>query len=230
MIPAPADENRATLEVRLAEALKFLGHDAREGHSSTLALLELQRIRPEPMTLAQLAERITANARKSLAAIDDFVDLSRARGQALRLDRIDLLDLLIEAVADAWPIANAQGVRIQVAEQRDVVMGWADRELVTSALAKLLRDAIAKSPRGSAIGCALGEERQGCEFRIDAPAARGGAEPGAPADPGRGGARPTAGIVLAQAVAERHRGSVQVDASSEERSVLRLWLPAQAPQ
>ena len=66
-------------EADLREALSFLSHNAREGHSTTLALLELQRIKPDPMAMPDLIDRVERNARKSLAAIDDFMDLARAR-------------------------------------------------------------------------------------------------------------------------------------------------------
>jgi signal transduction histidine kinase len=226
---SPADEI-ASLEARLAEALKFLGHDAREGHSSTLALLELQRIKPDPMSPAQLAERVETNARKSLATIDDFTDLARARSQPLRLEELDLVDLLVEVVADAWPIASRGGIRIQVAEHPEAMMGWADRELLAGALAKLLRDAVSKAVRGADIGCTLREDTQGWEFEIDAPAESAAALPAEP-DPKearRAALQPSAGVLLGRAVAERHGGAVKVDPPAEGRGSLRLRLPARA--
>ena len=146
-----------TPEAQLREALSFLGHNAREGHSSTLALLELQRIKPDPMGLADLVDRVERNARKSLAAIDDFMDMAGARAQPLRSDEIDLADLLIELVADAWSLASRHGVRVQIASSLETAPLVADRELLASALAKLLRDAAARTPRGVDLQCALAE-------------------------------------------------------------------------
>ncbi len=91
--PPDSPDVGSSLETDLREALSLLSHNAREGHSSTLALQELQRILPEPMATPALIERIERNARKSLAAIDDFMDVVAARTRPLRFEEIDLADL-----------------------------------------------------------------------------------------------------------------------------------------
>ena len=227
--PAPPDANAriVELEARLAEALRFLGHDAREGHSSTLALLELQRIKSEPMTLPQFAERVEANARKSLAAIDDFADLARARGQALQPEAVDLLDLLVEVVADAWPVASQRGVRIQIGEHPDVVMGRADPEWLRIALTKLLRDLVARARTGTDIGCLLRADASAVTFEF---ATAGTAGDDAPPSELRRAARLSSGLLLAQTVAERHGGGMLTDRETPGRLVIRLSLPGRAAQ
>lgn len=67
---------------QLREALRFLAHDAREGHSSTLALLDLRRANAESALPNQLVLRIERNALRSLSRIDDFLALARARSPA----------------------------------------------------------------------------------------------------------------------------------------------------
>ena len=220
--PDPAAQI-AMLETRLAEALRFLGHDAREGHSSTLALLELQRIKAEPMTLSQFAERVEANARKSLAAIDDFADLARARGQVLQLAEVDLLDLLVEVVAEAWPAASQGGVRIQLGEHPEVIMGTADAELLRNALAKLVRDLVARARAGNDIVCTLNPTATGPVFEFST-TTRGSVE-AAPSE-ARRAARLSPGLLLAQVVAERHGGALHSDVSSSRQVVIRLSLSA----
>mgnify|MGYP001576539655 CR=1 FL=1 len=128
MSPSPdrTSDDTPSPESELREALRFLGHDAREGHSSTLALLELQRIKPDPMAMAELVERVERNARRSLAAIDDFMDMAAARSQPLRHEEIDLADLLIELVADAWSLASRHGIRVQVVSSVDTAPMRAD--------------------------------------------------------------------------------------------------------
>ena len=221
--PAAPEARIAELEARLAEALRFLGHDAREGHSSTLALLELQRIKAEPMTLAQFALRVEANARKSLAAIDDFAELARVRGQAPQRVEVDLVDLLVEVVADAWPVASQRGVRIQIAEHPEVVMSRADPAWVRSALAKLLRDLVARARAGTDIGCTLRAEPSGAVFEFATPLPA--ADEVAPSELRRA-ARLSSGLVLAQAVAERHGGGMHTDAGTPGRVVIGLSFPS----
>ena len=217
------DARVVQLEARLAEALRFLGHDAREGHSSTLALLELQRIKAEPMSLAQFAQRVEANALKSLAAIDDFADLARVRGQVLQPLDIDLLDLLVEVVADAWPMASRRGVRIQIAAHPEVVMGRADPEWVRNALGKLLRDLVARASSGTDIGCASRLEADGAAFEFVAPALTGDT---APPSELRRASRLSPGLLLAQAVADRHGGGLRTDTGTPGRVVICLSFPA----
>jgi len=102
---------------QLREALRFLAHAAREGHSSTLALLELHGV--EPMAAGELAQRIERNARRSLVRIDDFVVFARARLQPLKPEELDLLDLLFDAIAEAWHDGNERGVRLKVVDAPD---------------------------------------------------------------------------------------------------------------
>lgn len=213
----------------LAEALKFLGHDAREGHSSTLALLELQRIKPDPLALPQLIERVEQNARRALVAIDDFMDVMHARSDALRLEELDLGDLLVEVVADAWTMASQQGARVLVVPGGpEQIVGHADRELLGGALAKLLRDAIAAAPRGAVLSCALREApldgAAAVVFEIAVPAPAVG---GAPAWPARRAPRVPAGLALAQVVAARHGGSLTL-APGDRWQTFRLHLPLAA--
>jgi signal transduction histidine kinase len=220
---------RDVVQGRLREALSFLGHNAREGHSSTLALLELQRIRPDPMAMAELSERVERNARKSLAAIDDFMDLSAARTAALRIEEIDLADLLVEVVADAWSLASRHGIRVLVAAGPETAPARADRELLAGALAKLLRDVAARTPRGVDVHCALGETDEDWVIEVkDLGAAvhlgaRQGASPwdgSVPADE-----RIAPGLALVQIVTERHAGWMRIESDGGQRQTLRIGLP-----
>lgn len=209
----PAD-HIAALEAMLAQALRFLGHDVREGHSSTLALLELQRVKAEPMTLAQLSARIEGNARRALAAIDAFTELARARTRPLRLEEVNLADLLIEAVADVWEGANRRGVRLKVRAHHDDVPGRADRELVGRALACLLQAAAEHALRGSEIGCTVRADVQGWLVEIDGPASAA-----AQSDDASLG---TPSRLLARAAAERHGGGLQVEITDSGEVVERV--------
>lgn len=221
--PRPADggdpaDRIAALEASLAQALRFLGHDAREGHSSTLALLELQRVKAEPMTVAQLSARIEDNARRSLAAIDAFTELARARTRPLRLEDVNLADLLLEAAADVWESANRRGVRLKVRTHHDDVPGRADRELLGRALACLLQSASERAARGSDVGCAVRADAEGWFVEID-----GAAEPASPAPLHPDGAAhlPPAQLFV-RVVAERHGGGLQVEITGSGEVVERV--------
>ncbi|MDP9044347.1 MAG: hypothetical protein M3O01_06015 [Pseudomonadota bacterium] len=217
--PTPtSDERLRTLETVLADALKFLGHDAREGHSSTLALLELQRVKADPMPAAVLSQRLEANARKALAAIDDFAELARARTRPLRLEEVDLVDLVGEAVADAWAGAAQRGVRVQVRMRPDAVPGRADREMLAAALTKLLAAAVVDAERRGDIVCDLLADPSGWCFELEGPASLDRGPPDA-------SAAPPPAMALARVVAQRHGGHFEVVSPGQEREICRLSLP-----
>ena len=224
-----ASTETGTSDALLREALSFLGHNAREGHSSTLALLELQRIKTDPLGMAELVERVERNARKSLAAIDDFMDLNAARTQALRVEDIDLADLLVEVVADAWSLASRHGIRVLITSAIDNAPARADRELLAGALAKLLRDVAARTPRGVDVHCALiaapGEwivevEDPGAPSAMTAAAERSPWDSKLPPED-----RPGPGLALAQVVAQRHGGWMAVEQGLSQGRILRFGLP-----
>ena len=214
----------ALLQQRLTEALKFLSHDVREGHSSTLALLELQRIKSDPMPMGQLIERVERNARRSLAAIDDFLDVARSRLQPLRADEIDLADLLVEVVADAWSPARLRGIRVHVVDTPEVVTGWGDRELISGAIAKLLRDVVARTADGADLQCSVQPEPSGWRIEIDDPGYVPEPPKTLPKEVARR-ERAEPGLLLAKLVAERHGGSVELLPRPDQGRRVVLHLP-----
>jgi len=227
--PSDAPDVGSSLQTDLREALSFLSHNAREGHSSTLALLELQRIKPDPMATPDLIDRVERNARKSLAAIDDFMDMVAARTQTLRVEEIDLADLLVELVADAWSLASRNGIRVQIASSVESAPVRVDRELLASAIAKVLRDAAARTPRGVEVLCALADNQREWIIEIG--------DPGAPETPPQAAdtspwdsklppeERVGPGLALAQVVAQRHGGWVRIEIKPAAGRVIKLALP-----
>lgn len=152
---------------QLREALCFLAHDAREGHSSTLALLELHRVSGKPVLPNELAQRIERNSLRALTRIDDFVVFARARSQPINAQELDLLDLLYDAVAEAWQAGDERGVRLRVADVPDEAVLQADRCLLRSAMAKLLQHALGRARRGSELVCAVHELPQAWSVEVD---------------------------------------------------------------
>ena len=208
------------LAEQLREALRFLSHSAREGHSSTLALLELHRV--EPMAAGELVQRIERNARRSLTRIDDFVAFARARSQPLNAEELDLLDLLFDAVAAAWHASNECGVRLKVVDAPDDALLRADRGLLRSAFARLLQRALDRARRGSELMCAVREVPQAWSIEVDevpgGPAAALQAATVAPVETGHGWA-------LVELVARRMGGAVKQWDEPGQGVRLRVTLP-----
>jgi signal transduction histidine kinase len=215
----PARTDPATAEEQLENALDFLGHDARAGHSSTLALLALARLRTDPPEWPALLDRIESNAVHALNTIDDFADQIRARRQALRLDAFEWTDLLVDVVADAWVDAQQKGVRIRITPESASVVGRGDRKLLAAALAKLVRDAVSAAKTASEIQCRVSVEGSDGVFEIVEERV-----PSTPDEPTSTTRKVDSGLLFARGVAERHGGTIAQRIDRQRRHT-RLSVP-----
>ena len=134
-------------------ALRFISHDMRSPQSSILALLEVQRLRPDLPMHADTLGRIERHARRTLDLAEEFVQLARAESSAYRLETVNLTDLVDEAVDDVWPQAQARHIDLDV--QRPTAPAWceADRGLLTRAIANLLVNAVKYGHEHTTVHC-----------------------------------------------------------------------------
>lgn len=202
------------------EALRFLSHDMRSPQASILTLLEMHADDAQSITVPVLTERIGRYARRTLNLADDFLRLARAeRVKPDDFESLDLVELMQDAVDQAWVSASARNIHIEpcAADTEALVRG--DRDLLTRALANLLSNAIKYSPAGTRITCQVSDlgdhwaaevTDQGYGIaesdmpRLFTRFARLRTE-GQPAESGIG-----LGLVFVKTVAERHGGSVGV--------------------
>ena len=154
------------IAAQLHEALGFLSHDAREGHSSTLALLELYRVRAGAMPASELVQRLERHVRRSLARIDDFVAYAQARSQALQIETVDLHELLRDALAAARHAGSERGLTLQLTAPRAAPVA-ADRSLLREAIARLLQHALDRGRHGSELVCTLRELPRAWSIEVD---------------------------------------------------------------
>jgi signal transduction histidine kinase len=217
--PPPGDD----IAEQLREALRFLSHDAREGHSSALALLELQRVRADSMQGGELAQRIERNARRSLTRIDDFVAFARARLQPLASEEFDLPDLLFDAVAEAWQAGNERGVRLKVGDAPPEGVLHTDKPLLRAAIVRLLQHALEHSRRGSDLVCSLREMPQAWSIEIDETRAADVA--GQHIEASEPVSESQYGWALVELVASRLGGAVRRSDEPEKGVRLRVTLP-----
>ncbi|MDR6536283.1 CHASE2 domain-containing protein [Variovorax soli] len=224
-------------EIRQAQrqrdhAMRFLSHDMRAPLASILTLLSLQRQSPSAMTQPQFHDRIERHARKALGLADDFTQLVRAQSSSYRVERYNLVDVLLECVDDAWEATRRHGVRITMAPSPEEAHSVIDRELVARAIGNLLGNALKFSPAGSSITCAveplplewavlvqdqgegIGEELQA---RLFEPFSRG-----TTGDNVEGAGL---GLAFVKTVAQRHGGKVLLDSAPARGSAFRLVLP-----
>lgn len=136
-------------------ALRFISHDMRSPQASILALLEVQRMNPQQPMQPETLGRIERHARRTLDLAEEFVQLARAESSTYRLDTVNLVDLLDEAVDEVWPQAQAQRVNLLVVRPDAPALCDADRGLLTRAIANLLGNAVKYGGEGTEVLCAV---------------------------------------------------------------------------
>ena len=214
---ASAADDRALLD----DAIRFLGHDAREGHSSTLALLELHRLAPGRLPADELVRRLESVARRALDTIDDFAALAQARRRPLQRRGCDAGTLLGDAADAVWREADAAGVKVRVAAAAGELEVEADRDLFAIAFVRLLRDALSGAPAATEVHCAAW--CQGAEAGVEVVDA-------VPEVLRAAGDAPRPGVLLAGVVAARHGGMVELDIVQGRRRVRVRWPAAATPR
>lgn len=149
-----ADISILTAAMRQREqALQLLTHDMRSPQTSILALLATT-----PDVPPELAERITAYAKRTLALADGFVQLARAEVTPVILEPVDLADIAIEAIDEVWPQSVQRKIKIQQVGGETPLLVLGDRGVLARTLVNLLGNALKYSPEGSAITVALSEQ------------------------------------------------------------------------
>jgi signal transduction histidine kinase len=216
------------------ETLQLLSHDMRSPQSAILATLTHPEFQGAP---AGLRQRIEAHARRTLEMADAFVRLAKAESARYALEAIDLGHVLQDAVDAVWPLAQAAGVKVDLAVGDHEYVVLADRGLLTRAIVNLLDNAVKFSPAGERVGCRLrsavrnGSPAVVCEIADRA----GGMGQAELADlfrrfaPSRGSLRGSAGVglglALVQTVVARHGGDIACDSVEGCGTTFTIVLP-----
>jgi len=146
------------------EYMAFLSHDMRSPQVSIIALLELAKLAPERAP-GDLAERIEAHARKTLALADDFVHLARAEEKdPSSFTPVDLAAVLREAVEEQGTLAAKKFITIETGAAEEGQMVAGDRQLLVRTVSNLLSNAIKYSFGGKVIHCSV--TRQGDDSEL----------------------------------------------------------------
>ncbi|MGE0098663.1 MAG: CHASE2 domain-containing protein [Hydrogenophaga sp.] len=214
-------------------ALRFISHDMRSPQSSILALLEVQRMNPQATVSTDMLERIERHAHRTLDLAEEFVQLARAESSTYRMETVDLVDLLDEAVDDVWPQAQARHVVFQVQRPDTPALCEADRGLLTRAIANLLVNAVKYGHQNASVHCAV--QRLDTGWRLSIANEGAGLQPEqlqslfqqfARLDPDQSATRGVGlGLVFVRTVVERHGGRVDVTSSPGQGTTFHFTLP-----
>jgi CHASE2 domain-containing sensor protein/signal transduction histidine kinase len=214
-------------------ALRFISHDMRSPQSSILALLEVQRMNPQAPVPADMLERIERHAHRTLDLAEEFVQLARAESSTYRMQTVDLVDLLDEAVDDVWPQAQTRGVAFDVQRPDAPALCQADKGLLTRAIANLLVNAVKYGQPDASVHCAVRRTEAGWHLSITNEGA--GLQPEqlqslfqqfARLDPDQSATRGVGlGLVFVRTVVERHGGRIEVNSRPGQGTTFHFTLP-----
>jgi signal transduction histidine kinase len=215
-----------------------LSHDFRGPLSNAINYVDLIRRDAEPGQHGHFAGRALYNLRRIDRMIQELLDASRANagvGITLNLERVEAGSLAREVIGD---LTLRAGDRF-VLEAKEPVHGWWDPERVKQALNNLLENAVKYGAEDSRITC-----RVGCTAGRLFLSVHNLGEPIPPEtipvlfQPFRralSAERSTKsgwglGLVMVQAIAEAHGGSVAVESSASEGTVFTLDILCDARQ
>jgi signal transduction histidine kinase len=116
------------------EALRFISHDIREPSAAILTVLELSRADPSMLSQDVMHQRIEQHARTCLALADGFVTLARAEAQPFKPEMLDLLELGMQTVDNAWASARRKGVSVAFETELEEAPFTGDRDLLSRAM------------------------------------------------------------------------------------------------
>jgi PAS domain S-box-containing protein len=139
---------------RKDEFLATLAHELRNPLAPICMGLELLRTSAgDPHALEEVRSMMHRQARHMVRLIDDLLDVSRiTRGKLeLRKDRVELADIVRDAIASTRPLLDASGHRLTVRLPDDPLALYADANRLTQVLANLLNNAAKYTPQGGRI-------------------------------------------------------------------------------
>lgn len=148
---------RATDRVK-DEFLANLSHEMRTPLTSIIGWSEIVlREKLDSGEVRMGLEAIRAGAKAQAQLIEDLLDVSRIiSGKVrLRLEPVDLAEVIDDAVATVRPAAEAKGIPIELSLDRSLPRHLVDRDRIQQVVWNLLSNAIKFSSRGAAIEVAL---------------------------------------------------------------------------
>ena len=163
---AAADQERATMEEARRSFFAAISHDLRTPLTSLRTAIEAlaDGLAPDPDVYLSAMQR---DVDHMSGLVDDLFLLARIEsgGIELTLERLDLAEIVDEAVEAMQALARAKDVRLEVAAPGPVWITGAPVEL-SRVLRNLLSNAIRHAPGSSTVTVALSTEASGVRLRV----------------------------------------------------------------
>jgi two-component system OmpR family sensor kinase len=231
-------DERHRSEQRVRQFVADASHELRTPLATIKGYAELSRRTTPPGAgvLGQSMGRVEVEAARMSALVEDLLLLARLdSGRPLERAEVDLTRVVLESVGDARMLAEDHRWVLDLDERPVTVVG--DEQRLHQVVTNLLNNARRHTPAGTTVTVGVGRSGDG-----DALVTVADDGPGIPAELGqavfarftRGDTARTRasggaglGLSLVRAIAEAHRGSIDV-ASRPGRTVFALRLPAGA--
>ena len=149
------------------EFVATISHELRTPLHAMLGWADmLKRGRLDEAGRARALDVIERNARGQARTIEDLLDVSRIVAGKLRLDaqRVELREVVSNAIAAAQPAAAAKGLRLESALSAEGTAVLGDPTPVQQAVDNLLSNAIKFTARGGVVRVELG--REACSVEV----------------------------------------------------------------
>ncbi|MCD0504691.1 CHASE2 domain-containing protein [Bordetella petrii] len=216
------------------ETLRFIYHDMRAPQNSILSLVALSQAEPPGSPAADTMQRIAHLANRTLHLVDDFIQFTRAESMDIAHAKLDVADVLREAIDDFWAAAQERGISIDLQAPDTAALTYGDRTLILRAVCNLLDNAVKYSPDNGHVHLRVRASDDTWDIDIEDQG------PGiAPQDLPRlfepffrtGEARGSSttgtglGLAFVRAAAQRHGGRITVDSVHGSGTCFTLSLP-----
>jgi signal transduction histidine kinase len=147
------------------EFLAMLGHELRNPLAPMLTALQLMRLRGDTGQRERVV--IERQTRHLVRLVDDLLDVSRiARGKIeLRMERVDLADIVAKAIEMASPLLEEREHDLQVAVPRGIFID-ADSARLAQVVANLLTNAAKYTEKGGMVAMRAEAQQDTAVLRV----------------------------------------------------------------
>ena len=239
-------ERLAELEQLRTDLLSTIAHELRTPLTAvrtSVSLLQDTDHAPDADQRATLLATIDRNALRMQRLVGDILDLARFRAGSIQLQlrRFDGRELATAVIESVAPLAEAAGQQLALSAPPAPMWVFGDYRRLEQALVNLLSNAQKFSPAGAVIDIELsGDDRDGTVSWRVTDHGPGISEDDqtrlferffvGPSDRAGGGRGVGLGLPTALAIAQAHRGTIEVESVLGEGSTFTLVVPAEGPE